>query len=253
MKRLTPFFTSIRNNVAAFVLFIVLWGVSSLFFPPYIVPSPGRVLLDLGKYWHPEFLQHLGVTMYRVLMGFLLSFGLGIAVGITASSLHKTPHLNTLMVLFQVIPGTVLGVIFLLMFGIGSPVPIALVTCLTLPTIAINTSNGLARKNVLLEHYLRSIGGTTRHLIKNIYLPLLIPTLQSNLTLGFGLSLKVVILGEFIGSQDGIGYLLNVSKVYFKMDEVFFDLFVILAIMVCFQIGQNVLFTTFLGKYFYPE
>jgi ABC-type nitrate/sulfonate/bicarbonate transport system permease component len=84
-------------------------------------------------------------------------------------------------------------------------------------------------------------------------LPLLIPTLQSNLTLGFGLSLKVVILGEFIGSQDGIGYLLNVSKVYFKMDEVFFYLFVILAMMVCFQIGQNIVFTSFLGKYFYPE
>ncbi|MDY0091957.1 MAG: ABC transporter permease subunit [Candidatus Vecturithrix sp.] len=253
MKHLTPFFISIRNNVAAFVLFLVLWGVSSVFFPPYIVPSPLQVLLEFGTYWHTEFLQHLGMTLYRVLMGFLLSFGLGTALGILASGLHKRPHLNTLMVLFQVLPGAVLGVIFLLMFGIGSCVPIALVTFLTLPTIAINTSNGLSKKNVLLEHYLHSIGGTTKHLVKNIYLPLLIPTLQSNLTLGFGLSLKVVILGEFIGSQDGIGYLLNVSKVYFKMDEVFFYLFVILAMMVCFQIGQNIVFTSFLGKYFYPE
>lgn len=253
MKRLTPFFISIRNNVAAFVLFLVLWGISSLFFPPYIVPSPLRVLLEFGAYWHTEFVRHLGITMYRVLMGFLFSFGLGTVLGILASGLHKTPHLNTLMVLFQVLPGTVLGVIFLLVFGIGSRAPIALVTFLTLPTIAINTSNGLARKNVLLEQYLHSIGGTGRHLVKNIYLPLLIPTLQSNLTLGFGLSLKVVILGEFIGSQDGIGYLLNVSKVYFKMNEVFFYLLIILAMMVCFQIAQNVLFNTFLGKYFYPE
>ncbi len=65
MKHLTPFFISIRNNVAAFVLFLALWGVSSVFFPPYIVPSPLQVLLEFGMYWHTEFLQHLGMTLYR--------------------------------------------------------------------------------------------------------------------------------------------------------------------------------------------
>jgi ABC-type nitrate/sulfonate/bicarbonate transport system permease component len=253
MKRLTPFFTSIRNNVVAFVLFLVLWFLFSFFFPPYVVPSPLAVFREFDTYLNQEFFGHFMMTMYRVGAGFLYAFLTGTSLGLLASALHKAQYLNTLLVLFQVIPGTILGIIFLLIFGIGSSVPIALVSFLTFPVIAINTSNALSKKNLLQEQYLRSIGGTRIQLTKYIHLPALIPTFQSNLTIGFGLSLKVIILGEFIGSQDGIGYLLNLSKIYFKMDEVFFYLFVILSVMVCFQIVQNILFTVFWGKYFYPE
>jgi NitT/TauT family transport system permease protein len=253
MKRLTPFFISIRNNVVAFVLFLALWFVLSFFFAAYVVPSPIAVFRNAGSYLSQEFLQHFAVTIYRVGAGFLYAFCIGTLLGLAASAINKTQHLNTLLVLLQVIPGTILGIIFLLIFGIGSRVPIAMVSFLTLPVIAINTSNALSKKSYLLEQYVHSIGGTRRHLMRYIHIPALIPTFQSNLTIGFGLSLKIVILGEFIGSQDGIGYLLNLSKIYFKMDEVFFYLFVILLIMVCFQIGQNILFTVFLGKYFYPE
>ena len=71
-----------------------------------------------------------------------------------------------------------------------------------------------------LEQYLLSAGGSRRHLVRHLYLPALIPTFQSNLSLGFGLSLKVVILGEFIGAQEGLGYLLNVAAIHFDMKAV---------------------------------
>lgn len=253
MKRLTPFFTSIRNNVTALVLFLILWAICAAFFPAYVIPSPLAVLRNVNSYLRAGFVYHFLLTLYRTVAGFLGAFTLGTLLGIWAASKNSTQHLNTLMVLFQVIPGTILGIIFLLVFGIGNKVPIALVAFLTLPMISINTSGGLAKKNILLEEYLRSIGGTRADLVRNIYMPSLIPAIQSNLTIGFSLSLKVVILGEFIGSQDGIGYLLNVSKIYFRMEEVFFYLLVIFLVMVCFQIIENICFSMFLGKYFYPE
>ena len=77
--------------------------------------------------------------------------------------------------------------------------------------------------------------------------------MQSNLTMGVSLALKVVVLGEFIGSQNGIGYLLNVAKIYFNMPAVFFYLTVILLIMLLFQIAEQLLFALVFGKYFYPE
>ncbi len=55
--------------------------------------------------------------------------------------------------------------------------------------------------------------------------------------------LNIVILGEFIGSQEGVGYFMNRAKIYFKTDDVFFYLSVILGIMVCFQIVQQFLFS----------
>ncbi len=247
------FFTVFRNEAGGLLLFLVFWGGLSLFFPAYILPSPAAVLLDIPAYLRQDFLYHLGVTLYRVAAGFGWAFLGGGALGILAYGARLTQPLNSFMVAIQVLPGTIVGIIFLLMFGIGHQTPIALVAFLTLPTIAINTANALAKKNVALEQYLISAGATRQHLIKFLYLPALVPTLQSNLTIGFGLSLKVVVLGEFIGSQDGIGYLLNVARVYFNMKEVFFYLFVILCLTALFQAVQNFFFSVWLKKYFYPD
>jgi NitT/TauT family transport system permease protein len=111
----------------------------------------------------------------------------------------------------------------------------------------------LNKRNVALEHYLLSAGGTRRHLVKHLYIPALIPTFQSNLSLGFGLALKVVVLGEFIGAQEGVGYLLNVAAIHFDMKTVLFYLAVVLLLSALFETAQNFVFTVFLDKYFYPE
>ena len=253
MKRVIPFLNSIRANIVAFLLFLAVWAFASLWFPAYVVPSPAAVFRNVGAYLNADFARHLGATVARVALGFLIAATLGIPTAIAAALLRKSAYLTTLMSLFEVLPGMIVGIIFLLMFGIGDGVPVALVAFLTLPAIAINTSGAIAKKSQLLEDYLHSIGGTRRHVIRYIYLPLLAPALQSNLTMGVSLALKVVVLGEFIGSQNGIGYLLNVAKIYFNMPAVFFYLTVILLIMLLFQIAEQLLFALVFGKYFYPE
>lgn len=250
--RLT-FFTAVRNNVVGLAILVGIWFVLALFFPDYILPSPGAVLAATPSFLNGALLQHLGVTLVRVAAGFTLAFGLGSALGILAFTLRLTVPLNSFMVALQVIPGAILGVILLLLLGIGSWVPIALVALLTLPTVAINTANALTKRSIALEHYLLSAGGTRRHLVKHLYVPALIPTFQSNLSLGFGLALKVVILGEFIGAQDGVGYLLNVAAIHFDMKTVLFYLAVILLLSALFEIAQNFGFSVFLKKYFYPD
>jgi len=231
----------------------MLWALLSLFFPVYIVPSPFAVLGKTPHFLRQGIFSHLTITIFRVLIGFFCAFLIGTITGVLSILINKSLYLNAFMALIQVIPGTILGIIFLLVFGVGNCVPIALVVVLVLPLIAINTSNSLANRNEKMEQYLVSIGGRRRDLYHHVFLPLLIPAFQSNLTIGFGISLKVVILGEFIGSQSGIGYLLNVSKIYFRMDEVFFHLSVIIAIMICFQITQSFLFSVLGKKYFYPN
>lgn len=253
MRSSTRFSTTARNNAVGLLLLLLVWFILAQFFPRYILPSPGVVFRSAPSLLNDAFLPHLGLTMYRAVAGFLLAFGIGSALGILAFTLHLTEHLNSFMVALQVIPGAILGVILLLLLGIGDWVPIALVTLLTLPTIAINTANALARRNLNLEHYLLSAGGRRRHLVRHLYLPALIPTIQSNLSLGFGLAMKVVILGEFIGAQKGLGYLLNVAAIRFDMKAVLFYLCVVLVITALFEVMQSFLFGLFLEKYFYPE
>jgi NitT/TauT family transport system permease protein len=232
---------------------VALWAVAALFFPPYALPSPAAVVGNLGSYLDAEFLRHLGTTLYRVGVGFAMAFFAGTAVGVGAFALRKTQALNTLMIALQVVPGTILGIVLLLIFGVGSPAPIVLVATLTLPIVAVNTTNALARRDEALEGYLLASGGDRRDLVRYLYLPTLVPTAQSNLTIGFGMALKIAILGEFIGSQSGVGYLLNVARVYFDMEEVFFYLLVVLLVTLAFQIAQGAFFAALLEKYFYGE
>ncbi len=255
MRRSTrlPLYTAVRNNVIGLALLVGIWSILALFFPRYVLPSPVEVLAATPTYLNGALLPHLGITLYRVALGFALAFGIGTVLGVLAFAAHLTEHLNSFMVALQVIPGAILGVILLLVLGIGNKVPIALVALLTLPTIAINTANALSKRNVALEQYLLSTGARRRHLIRHLYVPALIPTFQSNLSLGFGLSLKVVILGEYIGAQEGIGYLLNVAAIHFDMRTVLFYLVVVLLLSALFEIAQNVVFAISLKKYFYPD
>lgn len=253
MKHLTRFSTTVRNNLVGLAVLAALWILLAAGFPDYIFPSPWTVLRAAPAYLSPAFPNHLALTAYRAGVGFVIAFLGGSALGIAAFLLRLTAHLTSVMVALQVIPGIILGVIFLLLLGIGNHVPIALVAALTLPTVAINTATGLNKRSVALEEYLLSVGGGRGHLIRYLYMPTLIPTFQSNLSLGFGLSLKVVILGEFIGTQDGLGYLLNVAALRFNMSAVLFYLCVALLATTVFEIGQSLLFATLWGKYFYSE
>ncbi len=253
MKRTARFSTAARHNVVGLASLVAIWFILAQFFPDYILPSPVTVLAAAPTYLDQAFGHHLLLTGYREATGFAIAYLAGSALGIAAFVLGVTEHLNSLMVALQVLPGVILGVIFLFVLGIGSWVPIALVALLTLPTIAINTANALAKRSLALEQFLIAAGANRRHLVEHLYLPALIPTFQSNLSLGFGLSLKVVILGEFIGAQAGIGYLLNLAAIHFNMKAVLFYLGVALLATALFEIGQSLLFGTFLGKYFYPE
>ncbi len=253
MKHLMLFFKPVQNSLAAFFLFMGIWFLLSLFFDPYIVPPPAAVIKNLDSLCNGVFMENLGISLGRILTGFGVSLVLGTAIGIVSFTLHITATVETLLVLFQVIPGLILGIVFLLMFGVGSAAPVCLIVTLSTPFIAINTANTLMKRNPVLEGVIRSFNGGFFHLLTDLYLPSLVPALKTNATQGLVMALKIVLLGEFIASDNGIGYLLNAAKIYFNMEAVFFYLLVVLLLMLCFQVVLNSLFVIFFQKYLYPD
>jgi NitT/TauT family transport system permease protein len=253
MKVTPRFSTAVRNNLLGPALLVALWMVLARVYPRYIIPSPGAVLTAAPGLMTPALPHHLALTLGRVAVGLGLAFVLGSALGIGAYLLGITDGLNSLMGALQAIPGIILGIILVLALGLGSPVPIALIALMTLPTIAVNTSSGLARRNAGLEEYMHAAGAGKADLVRLLYLPSLVPTVQANLTLGFGLALKVVVLAEFIGAQDGLGYLLNVAALFFDMKEVLFYLCIVLLLTVAFEVLQSLVFRTYFARFFYPD
>ncbi len=253
MKTSRIFISALLTEAVGILVILVIWGGVSTFYPPYIIPSPVETLKGISSELPVGLSGHLAVTLYRILTGFLIAFLLGTFGGILSMLARADKPVNSLMVALQVVPGTILGVIFLLMFGIGSATPILLVAFLTLPTLAINTTNGISKRNTGTENYLHSIKASKWQIIRYSYLPALVPVIQSNLSLGISMAVKVVVLGEFIGSQDGLGYLLNRARIIFNMQEVFFYLLLLMAFSLAFQAIQSLVFTVSLKKFAYPE
>ena len=252
MNRLTLFLSPIRQNLIALGAFALLWSLASLCFEDYIVPSPLAVAGGLGELRDHRFAGHLLATLPRAAAGFALSLSLGTVIGAAAFVFNAQAWVETLMVLFQVLPGLVLGIVFLMVFGVGGAVPVCLIVFLTAPLIAVNTAGALMKKDPRIENVIRSFGGGRRNLVLDLYLPALVPTLRANTTLGLVMSIKVVLLGEFLACEDGIGYLLNVSRIYFDMKAVFFYILVILLFIARCQVLVSLVFTICFKKYLYP-
>ena len=253
MKSMQLFITSLRNELLSILLLLVIWSVAALFYPAFIIPSPLTVFSEFGSFFTASFLQQLGLTMMRVLIGFFLSYILGTGLGLLAVSKKLENSMTAMMMALQVLPGTILGVIFVLMFGIGSVTPIVLILFLVLPTIVVNTVSGLSKRNTALEEYLATLKSSKSIFLRYSYLPALVPVFQSNFNLGFSLALKIVVLGEFIGSQDGLGYLLNHARLIFNMKEVFFYLIIILSITLLVQAIQSLFFSLTCKRYLFAE
>ncbi|MAT44717.1 MAG: hypothetical protein CL609_20470 [Anaerolineaceae bacterium] len=253
MKTMQLFITPLINEMAGFALILLVWVFASFFYPVYIIPSPWEVVNNLNGLMLQNFIGHLQITFFRIGTGFTISMVVGTAIGVWATIKKKTATLNSMMMVIQVLPGMILAVIFLLLFGLGNLTPIILIATLTLPTLVINTMNGLAKRSTALEEYLSTIKSRQSVWFSHIIFPTLVPVLGSNFSLGIGLAAKIVVMGEFVGAQDGLGYLLNNARITFDMRMVFFYLVILLLVTLFFQAVQSLCFSIAFKKYFYAE
>lgn len=246
-------FINLFPDLLGLLLLLAVWAVLSLFYPPYILPAPWKVFSAIPEYLTPGIGAHLLVSFWRTLAGFFIALGLGTLFGLLAVVRKwKTPMI-ALMQALQVLPGTILGVLFLLMFGLGDWTPILLVIVVTLPVLTLNTILAFQKHKNAQEEYLRSIQADQAAMLKYYYVPAMVPVLYSNASLGIGLAVKVIILGEFIGAQNGLGFLLNQARMVFNMREVFFYLSLLMLFTLLFQAVFSAVYHQFFSRYRFGE
>lgn len=243
------FIRLIKKNLSGFIAFLVLWLLLSLIFPDYIIPSPHKVLTAAPQIINSDFNQHLQLTLWRLFAGFAISFVISAVIGIISYAFSIYEYTENALSLFQVIPGAVLAIIFLIIYGVGDGVPIAMIIAMSIPLMAINVSTALRNIKPEWEEVVLVFGGSMPQIIRYVYLPALIPVFRSNLLIGTGLALKVLVLGEYIGCENGIGFLLNNARTLFQMEQVFFFLFIIMLIALVLQIIINLIFVELFSKY----
>jgi len=215
-----------------FILVLVVWEilVVRLEVPAYIMPPPSvflqRVIEDRALLW-----DHALRTAYEVLVGFLLATVISIPLGfIIASSKTLERTLYPIIVFIQLIPKIAIAPLFIVWFGFGI-FPKVLITFLLcfFPTLVASLAGYDALDQRVL-YLTRSMGATPMQTFRYVRIPSAMPFIFAGLKVSIVFASTGAIVGEFVGANKGLGYLLLRGSSYLDTSLIFAVL-VVLSIM----------------------
>ena len=197
----------------------------------FIVSSPSRVVRTLaalqssGELW-----LHIGTSCLEVVAGFLLGTLLGtlIAIGLWWSELLSRV-LDPYLVVLNALPKTALGPVFIVWIGAGTGSIIAMTVAISLFVTILNMHVGFLSTDREKIRLMQTLGATRHQILWRLVIPANYATLFNTLRVNVGLSWVGVIMGEFLVSKAGLGYLIVYGSQVFNMDLVMATVFVLAA------------------------
>ena len=205
---------------------VVLWEVLVRLFgvPTFILPAPTQVLWEAAAR-HRLYLYHSWVTLYETLAGFLLAAVVGVimAVGVVYSRflLNAT---YPLIVALQIVPKVAIAPLLLIWAGYGVTSKVLLALLVAFFPIVVNMVTGLwAVEPELLELCRILHSGRWQELYK-VRLPNALPYLFSGLKVASTLAVIGAVIGEFVGGNEGLGYLIIIANTELRTPMAFASL-----------------------------
>ncbi len=176
--------------------------------PAVILPGPLTIGRTLGEIY-PILLQHAVPTTLEAAGGFLISCVVGVAIAVLLcySKLWREAVYPNL-VLIQVIPKIALAPLFVLWFGLGSESRLAFSVFISIFPVIISTYAGLTHVDPNLLRLCRTFRAREWQVFLSVRLPSALPFMFSGMKVAVTLAIIGVVIGEFITSQRGLGYLI---------------------------------------------
>jgi NitT/TauT family transport system permease protein len=176
--------------------------------PRFILPSPIDTVTTLAEP-HYQWPKHIAVTAVEVFGGFGLAVVTGVGLAVLFSWFPAAgSSVMPLLVTLNMIPKVAMAPLFIvwLSYGIGPNIVIAFTICFF--PIVITTARGLSEVEPDLLDLVRSLKGTRRQVFTKIQLPSALPYIFSGMRVAAVLAVAGAVVGEFIGSDRGLGYLM---------------------------------------------
>jgi len=176
--------------------------------PPSDIGNALFVLFSQGKIY-----THLEATFTAALAGLLLGLAAGIVLGFLAALVPVLAELlEPLMVLLNAIPRVILAPLFIIWLGIGVGSKIALSFVLVVVIIFFAVYNGIRNVDEQLVERVQTLGGNTWMLLREVYIPSVVSWVLSNLKVALGFAFTGAVVGEFVASTRGLGYMLAFAQ-----------------------------------------
>lgn len=194
---------------------ILLWEIATSaldLIPSYILPPPSEIVAEIFKLF-PRLLFHTKVTLIEILIGFLLGIlsGLGLAVATIYSKFFEKVIYPT-AIFTQTVPKIAIAPLFILWFGFGYLPKIVITALICLFPIFINAVIGLRSIDPKLLDLMYSLSATRWQVFKKIRAPNSMPYIFAGLKIGITLAVVGAIVGEWVGSDAGLGYVILLAN-----------------------------------------
>jgi NitT/TauT family transport system permease protein len=203
--------------LVAVVLAIWAWMSAHGVIPSYLLPAPLALLEALGTN-ASELVRHGTATTMEALGGFTLGSLLGVAVAILlASSQWLRQCFFPLALASQAVPIAAITPLIVLLIGRGLPSILTVVSIAAFFPMLINMTRGLREADIGYHELLHSLSAGPMQRLRMIELPAALPYMFAALKVSASASFITAIVGEWIGSNVGLGYLIVISGQYFKI------------------------------------
>lgn len=204
--------------------FLLLWELSARFewVNPFITSSPSRIAKTLySLYQDGSLFRHVGITLKETLIGFVLAvvLGYGTALLLWWSDVARKVS-EPFFVVLNALPKIALGPLIIIWFGTGEKAIVCMTVLIGLIVAILNMLGGFMATDENKLLLLKSMGATKLQILTKLVIPSSLPTFISMLKINVGMAWIGSIMGEYIVSRAGIGYLIVYGGQVFKLDLV---------------------------------
>jgi NitT/TauT family transport system permease protein len=227
------------ERVALAAALVGLWWLLSLAAAPYVLPSPARVWSALeiiaarGDLW-----QNLGITFWRVGVGFVVAALIGLPLGIVLGANRRLGEFfEPVLPVLNTVSSAIWAIFAIIWFGISNATTIFVVFMTAMPLIITNVWQGTRAVNADFIELARVLRMPDWKIMAKIYLPTILPYFFSGARLAFGFGWRVSLVAETIGSSSGVGYRLRQAADLVRTDQVFAWTMTLVLLMAALEMG----------------
>jgi len=220
--------------------------------PPFVWENPDRAAFFFGEpvkmfqaiwAWFADgtIYRHLWVTLEETVLAFLIGSLAGLAMGLwlglsPAASALLDPYITAM----NAMPRVVLAPIFMVWFGLGIWSKVALGVTLVFFIVFFNVYQGVKEVSPVVLNNAVMLGANRKHLLRYVYLPSATSWLFSSLHTSVGMAFVGAVVGEYLGSASGVGYLIQQAEGAFDINTVFAGILVLtaFALVLDFAVGR---------------
>ena len=218
---------------------LILWWLSSLSVPHYILPGPARVWEALrlisanGDLWN-----NLAITLWRVVSGFAAAALIGHPFGIMLGANQRAGEFfEPVIPVLNTVSSAIWAIFAIIWFGISNATTIFVVFMTAMPLIITNVWQGTRTVSADFIELARVLRMPRWKVMEKIYLPTILPYFFSGSRLAFGFSWRVSLVAETIGSSSGVGYRLRQAADLIRTDQVFAWTLTLVILMATIEMG----------------